>query len=206
MKETWKTTNVLFNKRCKSTNTTSLTERDTQVHEKREISNTMNDYFCTIGQELADENDQSPNPLLVGGFLINEGNKTMKFTKTSENTSGMPSIKHKHKRALKNYNISSYFRKLALSYIIKSLACMSNKSLEKREFPALWKTARVTPIFKEGDKNAKENYRAISVLPIVSRLLKRLVFNQLYQHLHTNDLLAPSQSDSEHSILHPLLF
>ena len=154
----------------------------------------MNDYFCTIGQELADENDQSPNPLLVGVFLINEGNKTMKFTKTSENTSGMPSIKHKHKRALKNYNISSYFRKLALSYIIKSLACMSNKSLGKREFPALWKTARVTPIFKEGDKNAKENYRAISVLPIVSRLLKRLVFNQLYQHLHTNDLLAPSQS------------
>ena len=81
MKETWKATNALLNKRYKSTKITSLTEGDIQVLEKKEISNTMNDYFCTIGQELADEIDQSPNPLLVGDYMINEGNKTMKFTK-----------------------------------------------------------------------------------------------------------------------------
>ena len=69
-----------------------------------------------------------------------------------------------------------------------------NKFLEKREFPALWKTVRVLPIFKEGDNNAKENYRQISVLPVVSRLFERLIYNQQYQHLNTNDLVAPSQS------------
>ena len=93
-----------------------------------------------------------------------------------------------------NDNISSYFLKLALPYINKLLACMCNSSLENREFTALWKTTRVIPIFKEEDKNAKENYRPISVLPVVSRLFERLVYNQLYQHLNTNDLLAPSQS------------
>ena len=67
---------------------------------------------------------------------------------------------------------SGRFLNLALPYIIKSLACMFNKSLEKKKFPALWKTARVIPIFKEGDKNAKENYRPISVLPVVSRLFE----------------------------------
>ena len=41
----------------------------------------MNDYFVTIGQELADEIDQSPSPLLVGDYMINKGNKTLKFTK-----------------------------------------------------------------------------------------------------------------------------
>ena len=84
VKEIWKTTTVLLNARCKSINITSFTEGDIQIHEKREISNTMNDYFCTIGQELADEIDQSPNPLLVGDYLINQGNKTIKFTKISE--------------------------------------------------------------------------------------------------------------------------
>ena len=79
MKETWNTTNALLNKRCKSPSITSLTEGDVQIHEKREISNTMNDYFCTIGQKLVDEIDQSLNPLLVGNYLINEGNKTMTF-------------------------------------------------------------------------------------------------------------------------------
>ena len=117
----------------------------------------------------------------------------------------MPSIKQKTK-GFGNDNISNYFLKLALPYILKSLACMFNKSLEKREFPALWKTARVIPIFKEGDKNAKENYRPISVLPVVSRLFERLAFNQLYQHLNTNDLLAQVNLDSEHFILQPLLF
>ena len=57
MKETLKTANVLLKKRCMSINITSITERDNHVHEKREISNTMNDYFCAIGQELADEID-----------------------------------------------------------------------------------------------------------------------------------------------------
>ena len=70
---------------------------------------------------------------------------------------------------------------------------MFNRFLENGEFPALWKAARVIPIFK-GDKNAKENYRPISVLPVVSRLFEGLVYNQVYQHLKANDLLAPSQS------------
>ena len=154
----------------------------------------MNDYFCTIGQELVDEIDQSPNPVLVGDYMINEGNKTMKFTKISEQHIRDAIEQTKTSKGFGNDNISSYFLKLALPYIIKSLACMFNMSLENREFPALWKTARVIPIFKEGDKNAKENYRPISVLPIVSRFFERLVYNQLYQHLNTNDLLTPSQS------------
>ena len=70
MKNTWKATNAHLNKRCKSTNITSLTEGDVQVYEKREISNTMNDYFSIIGEELADEIDQSPNPLLVDDYMI----------------------------------------------------------------------------------------------------------------------------------------
>jgi len=41
----------------------------------------MIDYFCTIGQELADEIDQSSNPLLIGDYMANKGNKTMKFAK-----------------------------------------------------------------------------------------------------------------------------
>ena len=155
----------------------------------------MNDYFCTIGQELADEIDQSPNPLLVGDYLINEGNKTTKFTKISKQQHIGDAIdKTKTSKGFGNDNISSYFLKRALPYIIKSLACMFSRSLEKREFPALWKTARVIPIFKEGDRNAKENYRPISVLPVVSRPFEKLVFNQLYQYLSKNDLLAPSQS------------
>ena len=90
--------------------------------------------------------------------------------------------------------ISSYFLKLALPFIEHSLVLMFNKSLGTASFPDSWKTARVTPIFKDGKKDEKSNYRPISILPVVSKLFERIVFNQLYQYLNRNSLLYKSQS------------
>ena len=91
-------------------------------------------------------------------------------------------------------NISSFFLKLALPYIAKSLLKIFNTSLETGKFPDPWKTARVAPIFKDGDKSLRSNYRPISVLPVVSRLFEKLVFNQLYKYLDSNGLLSNVQS------------
>ena len=49
-------------------------------------------------------------------------------------------------------NVSSYFLKLALPHINNSLF---NISIEKGEFIALWKVARITPVFKDGEKVRK---------------------------------------------------
>ena len=64
-----------------------------------------------------------------------------------------------------------------------------NTSVEMSIFPVLWKISRVA-----GDKSEKSNYRPISVLPVISRLFERLVYDQLYQHLNSNNLLATEQS------------
>ena len=55
-------------------------------------------------------------------------------------------------------------------------------------------TARVTPIFKEGDKSERSNDRPISVLPVLTRLFETLIFNQLYKYLNDNNLLSQEQS------------
>ena len=52
----------------------------------------------------------------------------------------------------------------------------------------------MTPIFKDGVKSDKSNYRPISVLPVISRLFEKLVFNQLYRYLDNNGLLSTDQS------------
>ena len=46
------------------------------------------------------------------------------------------------------------------------------------QFPDSWKVARVTPIFKDGDKIEKSNYRPISFLPVISRLFEKLVLTR----------------------------
>ena len=71
MKETWKITNELLNKRRKSTNITFLKDEGIQIQGKREIPNTMNSYFCSVGEELTENIDETPNPLLSGDYMAN---------------------------------------------------------------------------------------------------------------------------------------
>ena len=49
--------------------------------------------------------------------------------------------------------------------------------------PQEWKTHYITPIFKSGDKACVKNYRPISLLPILSKVLERIVFDQVYEHI-----------------------
>ena len=54
--------------------------------------------------------------------------------------------------------------------------------------------AKVTPIYKAGDKSDVSNYIPISVLPILSKILERLVHNQLYNYLSCSNIFNPCQS------------
>ena len=47
------------------------------------------------------------------------------------------------------------------------------------------KYAEVTPIHKNDDKTDKENYRIISVLPNLSKVYERLMYNQIYSYFQT---------------------
>ena len=54
--------------------------------------------------------------------------------------------------------------------------------------------ARVSPIYKSEDRKKCENYRPISILPIISKVFEREVFTQIYKYLNENSLLSKSQS------------
>ena len=74
-------------------------------------------------------------------------------------------------------------------------------------FPDSWKIARVAPIHKTGPTDDQSNYCPISVLPVVSRLYEKLVFDQMYSFLNDNKLLYSKQSGFRmlHSVLTCLL-
>ena len=55
------------------------------------------------------------------------------------------------------------------------------------------KGAKVLPVYKDDIKSEASNYRPISVLPIVSKIIEKIIFNQLYEYMTTNNLLAESQ-------------
>ena len=81
-------------------------------------------------------------------------------------------------------NIKSCFGSLS-----KSLLQIFRLSLEERIFPDDLKTAKVTPIFKVGDENDFGNYRPISVLSCFSKILEKIMYKRLFNHLSEHNLI-----------------
>lgn len=81
----------------------------------------------------------------------------------------------------------------ALGVIVPFLTCIVNTSLVTGVFPEIWKHALVVPIHKNGDSDCVNNYRPISILPIISKVLEKIVAKQLSCYLESNNLLSKSQ-------------
>jgi hypothetical protein len=68
------------------------------------------------------------------------------------------------------------------SIIAPSIRKLFNKSLNQGTVPQDWKLANVVPVYKKGDKEYTENYRPISLLPIISKVLERCIFMNIRHH------------------------
>ena len=68
-----------------------------------------------------------------------------------------------------------------------------NLPLSTGIFPDKLKIAKVSPIFKNGEKDRLTNYRPISVLPCFSKILERIMYDRLYSYLIENKKLSKKQ-------------
>ena len=103
--------------------------------------------------------------------------------------------------------ISHKLLKITCKSISKPLSALFNKSLQTATFPSKWKQSLVLPLFKKGDKSSVSNYRPISLLSCVGKLMERCVYKYLYNHLNFHNLIHPKQSGflKGHSTIHQLL-
>ena len=70
-----------------------------------------------------------------------------------------------------------------------------SNSLAQEIFPKEMKIAKITPIYKSGDKENVVNYRLISILLCFSKMLERTMYNRLYLYLTESNLLYNKQFD-----------
>ena len=90
--------------------------------------------------------------------------------------------------------------KIAAPAISLPLSRLINHCIDTGTFPSAWKTAKVTPIYKgQGSKDDKNNYRPISVLPLLSKLFEKHVHQALYSYMKNNNLLYTLQSGFQRS-------
>jgi hypothetical protein len=152
----------------------------------------MNDYFSFIGSTLANKikdlikpksiKTTATSPHSFNFKEVDEMSVLQKLSKLRTNkATGLDGISAKLPRD-SGYIIAPYLTKISTSpYAVA-------------HFPtSAWKKGRVTPIFKSGDPTSSNNYRPITILPTLSKLLERIVYHQVYNYLQEHKLLASQQ-------------
>lgn len=91
-------------------------------------------------------------------------------------------------------NLPIRFIRACPEAMAKLLTVIVNKSISTGRFSELWKSAIVAPVQKSKDSSVMTNFRPISVLPTFSKILERIIYDQLILHFMKYKLLSDFQS------------
>ena len=165
-----------------------------KMTDELKISQEFNNYFINVGPSLASKVNDFPNTN-YHSFLNNPTNKLFKFRPVNEKIVLKELASIKSKTSAGYDNISSALMKKIAKIIIKPLTIMINQCMKSGIFPKHFKIAKVVPIYKgnELNKNTVNSYRPISLLPAFSKIFEKIIYNQLYEHLDSNNLLYNHQ-------------
>lgn len=164
-----------------------------------EKANCLNDYFTSVSN-IDDSNTHLPP-------FVNKTESTIEYIEIQELDVVDIISSLDANKAVGSDLISHKVLKNVKHTISKPLVKLFNKSLRGGIFPDLWKSAIVMPLFKKGDKHSPSNYRPISLLSCLGKLMERCVYKYIYNHLITNKLIHDKQSGflTGHSTIYQLI-
>lgn len=199
----WNTLRHVVPGKSKNENITCLKSQDGEHSDAKSIANIFNKHFANVGPKLAstipnmtsntptsnvkrtDNDCEVPNDMNEDNFILKPVNEDLVFKSLQSLSDG---------KATGTDDLPAKLLKMASMSIVGPITHIINLSITTNVFPHQWKSARICPIFKKGDCTDPNNYRPISVLPVISKLLERIVFDQLYPFLNSKDLLHDTQS------------
>lgn len=91
------------------------------------------------------------------------------------------------------YDMSNSLIKALISSIANPLTDIINLCLHEGVFPKELKISRICPVYKKGPKDEPASYRPVSIIPIISKLIEVLVYNQISYYFENNYFLNLSQ-------------
>ena len=175
-----------------------------EIHEKKSIAEKLNEFFVNIGPKLASAIPR--NDISFESYVPKTESILTDFRLTEEEfKEAFLSLKRNKSPGFDNIHVNVV--KSIYDNIKGPLMHIFDKSITCGIFPSRLKVAKVTPIFKAGEKESITNYRPISVLPCFSKILERIMYNRLYSYLIQNNLLFEKQFGfrAGHSTEHALV-
>ena len=150
-----------------------------------DIANNLNTFFVNVGSDLTANIPRSNN---FKYYLRNTLTVPFKFSPISTETTIKIVNSMENKLTEGVDSMSNKLIKSIISSIADPLTTVINKSLKEGIFPDEMKIAKIIPLFKSGDEKLPNNYRPISILATLSKVLEKVVYSQVEQHFKDNYL------------------
>ena len=173
--------------RKKNSGIPNLKKKDnTFTKTAKEVAETLNEQYYSVftNEDTSNIPNIPPKPLEtppLESFIVTEEDvlKGLRNLKTDKS----PGIDSIHPRPLKEL----------AEVLAKPIHMIFQKSLETGQLPRNWLDAVVSPIFKKGARFTAENYRPVSLLCIISKLLESIITPQIVNHIKINHLACRQQ-------------
>jgi hypothetical protein len=192
LKQTWNILNTAIKKCKKSKIISSLTLNHIETRDPLIIANSFNKYFTTIAAEIATKINPADSP-----FNPPAPPPQYKFNMSAEPVTSneiTETLKQLAPKKTADMNgISMHLIKLLSPELIVPLKHIFNLSLSEGTVPSQLKIAKVIPVFKSGDCQDLNNYRPISLLPSISKVLEKIVCARLNVYLNNNSIINDNQ-------------
>ena len=190
LRKSWKILKEIIGKAKSSNLCTRFKVDGYYTTDKQKITDGFNKFYINVGPNLADKipSDNRPATTYMKGRI-------------DQSMAILPVVQDEVEKIIKGLKESSagwdlidckVVKQTYMSFI-KPLTHVMNLSLMTGIVPLELKVARVIPIFKSGETNVFTNYRPVSVLPLFSKILERLMYNRLLTFINKNDILYKHQ-------------
>lgn len=192
IKATWKILNEIINKKHRKTKTNSKFIIDNkEISDPIEIADRFCDYFTNVGPNLARKIQPSSSTHL--DYVLGSFPNSLFLNPTSESEVIEVTNNFQSGKAAGYDNIPMSIIKQSIGIISAPLTHIINLSISHGVVPDQMKIARVIPLYKADDKSVLTNYRPISILPSFSKILERIVYNRLTDHINKFNILSDNQ-------------
>ncbi|KAG7310900.1 hypothetical protein JYU34_003732 [Plutella xylostella] len=194
MKQTWKVINNITQFKKQKIIAQDLIST---VDSPNEAVNNINTFFADVGRKLANKilEDNLHNPYKPNIFDTPTNPMVNSFVMLDTDVREVMGLINNLKCNSSSGwdNISGLIVKQNKELLSGLIVHICNLSLRSGRFPDAFKHSTIIPIHKSGDKADVGNYRPISILPTLSKILERIINNRLINYLESENLLSCNQ-------------
>ena len=163
------------------------------------IANNFKEFFSNLAQKIIEKLPTGPNKFDINSVQefyksLNLQENPFHFTKVSENILSDFLKELKTNKVTGIDNLSGRFLKDGSKVLATPIAQICNLSIKLSTVPDECKIGKLKPLYKKGKKTDPKNYKPVSLLPVISKILERVIHDQTMELVTKKDILYKFQS------------